>query len=583
MSFNDLGGGGDFGGDFGGGDFDAGGGFDGGYDDGGYDGGYDDGGYDGGYDDGGYDGGYDGGGYDGGYDGGDFGGGRDYADYGRENFDHDYDSGPSEADLERERQRAEQARLDSTTDFDLQNNRTAATDSGQMGPTIENAAAQSASGEFSYYQPSDFDFGSGNNNSLDSGLGSRYENSDVSYGPRNNLGLNHSSSELGGGVQADHFEYSNGEKVVKFDFPGGTQTCIAGPETSLKTEVTVNSDGNTLIRTTIEQPVGSFSGQVETQKMVSTVGIDSTGQRLGSISDGEFKAGLGVNRNNDFFKGEFSSKGLPGTSDRSSPAIERSISRGNGFAHCRVDFEESTPAQRPERMRQIDGARRQQQSTPEKLETIEIHSTDTSGAESRISIEMSGNNRPERGLGSSWEPMPQERGFPEYPDEFDPSPPPLASGRLDSPDILTDIAFDTVVTVAIFAVAGPVGAAAYGAFALAKNAPGIVAGIGKGIIGKGAPAIGSVLIRKSIQKGPYYAGKIWTSKSLKKMGAKRIRNDVRNVKSVKFKDFIRKEKGASFKQNEWKKHMETWRLRDGTTVENHYWLNKQTQEAFHHK
>ncbi|TCL53536.1 hypothetical protein EDC14_10822, partial [Hydrogenispora ethanolica] len=63
--------------------------------------------------------------------------------------------------------------------------------------------------------------------------------------------------------------------------------------------------------------------------------------------------------------------------------------------------------------------------------------------------------------------------------------------------------------------------------------------------------------------------------------AKRIRRDVRNVNSQEFKDFIRSQ-GKSFRYNEWKYHMETWKLKDGSTIERHYWQNIKTGECYYH-
>jgi RHS repeat-associated protein len=65
-------------------------------------------------------------------------------------------------------------------------------------------------------------------------------------------------------------------------------------------------------------------------------------------------------------------------------------------------------------------------------------------------------------------------------------------------------------------------------------------------------------------------------------GAEQVRNDQAKVKSQEFKDFIR-DKGQSFKENEWVYKMETWELQDGSTMERHYWLNKKTGEAYYHE
>ncbi len=65
-------------------------------------------------------------------------------------------------------------------------------------------------------------------------------------------------------------------------------------------------------------------------------------------------------------------------------------------------------------------------------------------------------------------------------------------------------------------------------------------------------------------------------------GSECTRRDTRNVKSEDFKDFIRSQ-GKSFKSNEWKKVMETWRTPDGRNVEVHYWKNIKTGEIWSHK
>jgi len=64
-------------------------------------------------------------------------------------------------------------------------------------------------------------------------------------------------------------------------------------------------------------------------------------------------------------------------------------------------------------------------------------------------------------------------------------------------------------------------------------------------------------------------------------GSELIRKDVRNVKSSEFKEFIRK-LGKSFKNNEWKKVMETWRTPNGQEIEVHYWRNSKTGEIWSH-
>lgn len=65
-------------------------------------------------------------------------------------------------------------------------------------------------------------------------------------------------------------------------------------------------------------------------------------------------------------------------------------------------------------------------------------------------------------------------------------------------------------------------------------------------------------------------------------GSECTRRDTRNVKSEDFKDFIRSQ-GKSFKSNEWKKVMETWRTPDGRNVEVHYWKNIKTGDIWSHK
>lgn len=54
------------------------------------------------------------------------------------------------------------------------------------------------------------------------------------------------------------------------------------------------------------------------------------------------------------------------------------------------------------------------------------------------------------------------------------------------------------------------------------------------------------------------------------------------MKSEEFKEFIRSQ-GKSFKSNEWKKVMETWRTPDGEFIEVHYWRNSKTGEIWSHK
>lgn len=65
-------------------------------------------------------------------------------------------------------------------------------------------------------------------------------------------------------------------------------------------------------------------------------------------------------------------------------------------------------------------------------------------------------------------------------------------------------------------------------------------------------------------------------------GSECTRRDTRNVKSEDFKDFIRSQ-GKSFKSNEWKKVMETWKTPDGRNIEVHYWKNIKTGEIWSHK
>jgi len=78
----------------------------------------------------------------------------------------------------------------------------------------------------------------------------------------------------------------------------------------------------------------------------------------------------------------------------------------------------------------------------------------------------------------------------------------------------------------------------------------------------------------------YQPGKPYTKSELQEMGAVRVRNDVVNVKSPNFKEFIRSQ-GQRFRYNEWNKHMETWELPNGTRVENHFWRHKSGETWFH--
>lgn len=81
------------------------------------------------------------------------------------------------------------------------------------------------------------------------------------------------------------------------------------------------------------------------------------------------------------------------------------------------------------------------------------------------------------------------------------------------------------------------------------------------------------------KKGSSYYKK---GKKIVPKGSTRLRKDVRNVNSSEFKEFIRSQ-GKSFKSNEWKKVMETWKAPSGKTLEIHYWRNKKTGEIWSHR
>lgn len=60
-----------------------------------------------------------------------------------------------------------------------------------------------------------------------------------------------------------------------------------------------------------------------------------------------------------------------------------------------------------------------------------------------------------------------------------------------------------------------------------------------------------------------------------------LRSDVRDVKSVEFKQFL--EKNSDLPQGGWKYVMQTFKDNSGKTVERHFFFHKQTGRSFYHK